>query len=249
MASFSHMLNEHVRIELKGKQILNGKLAFVGTDIVVLYSLKNYYYICMEHIYLIDKQQLDSFVIEVYNSNDRKTLADTILDSLNHAEFTGDYSELKAGIELLKNEGNSFTIKEAITNAKNRWISLFLSPTIQIVGKVSEVKDDYFSFYSPTLKKEVFIATKHLHFFTVLKAEEKLFGLEEDTFIPTVPTNQVIPNTFSSFIATFVDTFLIINNNKAVYVNSSNDSFIESRTAEGNKKYYGIEHIKTIQVP
>lgn len=247
MGTFLPYINEHVSIELQGRQSLDGILLFVGVDVVILFALGQYLYISQEHIcsFEIKKSPAISQITQG-NTDDKKSLADTITASLN--TFFSPIT-IKEGITLLKDENSPFSLKTALENAKDNYIGIFINPRLQYYGCVVEVKEDYVIFYSIELQKSVYIPLYHVKFIFVQQNTSTPFGLDKDVLIEKVQLNVSFPNTFLQLITSFSKSFIYLDNFSSTYVKSVQGKFLECCTKENNDTYYHINHIKVVQLP
>lgn len=116
------MVGKQVSVHLSGKNTLNGVLIDFGQDILVIFNGKQYFYIPMMHIHLIQ-----------LNTN------------------TEDHVEPPSNTTFLDKQG-TLTYRKILNEAKSIFTEISVNGVHSFHGQITDVLDNYLTFNSPIYK-------------------------------------------------------------------------------------------------
>lgn len=214
------LIKEIVKIEVSGKKWISGTVIDLGSDIIVLFNGVDFMYIPLEHI-----QKLE---IDRHNEED---IQGPLEDPTIHAEGKND----------------ELSIKETLTQAKGRNVEVYVTDNQSLYGQITEIKDDYFVFYSP-IYKTMYIPIKHLKWLIPYAQNESLYGAES----VTNTSSEVFESTFKNQIAKFTNKIVVLNiggiKSHIGKINNIDEQIMEIQKARTGTILLNIEHLKTLHL-
>lgn len=219
---FANLLKEQVKTELSGKKEITGILIDEGLDVVVIYDGYKYFYIPLLHIHKLEKDF------------DEKHIASD-----------------KNAAQLMFLEEEAISYRKILLNAKGTFIEIYVTGNKSLHGYITSVLTDYFVFYSPVFKN-VFVSFHHLKWLIPYHNMKTPYSLNEHE-LPVVPPGFSLQRTFEEQLRKFIDKLVVFDlgetNEKIGVIKSIQHNFVELVTAEGQKVFLKISHIKTVHVP
>ncbi|MFC0190518.1 DUF2642 domain-containing protein [Fictibacillus aquaticus] len=149
MFQMKHLLKKHIILKMTGGKVLEGILADVGNDILVLLSSDQYYYIPLLHIHKI---RVNSSKSEAFSTS----------------------GPLISSAEKEK----AISYRSILTQAKGLLTQIHVSGKQDLRGYITHVMSDYFVFYSP-IYKTIYIPLFHLKWLTLCNEDNIPLTLEE----------------------------------------------------------------------
>lgn len=214
------LIKEIIQIEVSGKRLIKGTVIDLGTDIIVLFNGADYVYIPFYHIQNISVIQKDEFDI----------IDDpTELPGINNGENKGDLS-----------------LEDTLSLAKGKNVEIYIINDQLLHGCITQIKDDYFEFYSP-IYKTMYISINHLKWLIPFSSNESLY---EPVVNNSMKTNQeILPSTFEVQVAKFKDKIVVLNigGNRSHIgkIKNVEVQIVELERARKAPIYLNIAHIKT----
>ncbi|WP_075619613.1 hypothetical protein [Paenisporosarcina indica] len=122
MNYLSQYMGQIIEIEISGKKIITGKLIEYGSDIVVVFNGRNFFYVPLLHIIHIKKSE--------NTENEIITVAPSPI---------GKDSKL-------------ISFEKTLTNALGIFVETYITGNQSIYGYITQIQKDYILFYSPAFK-------------------------------------------------------------------------------------------------
>lgn len=212
-------IGEPVCVDLFGKKELIGILVDFGSDILVLFSQNDFYYIPLFHIRAI------------------RSLS---------AEEAGSLSQSNSSITLSFDE--QLSVKEILqAAAKGIFIKLNVTPSHSIHGYITHVLDNYLVLFSPVYRT-IFIPIHHIKFLVPYPEGFLPYGIDfTKSAVSAIPTplaafEDQLAKLKDSFVTVNVEEKDSING----LLLGKEAGFIELQTVNGRQVHLNIQHIKTV---
>lgn len=213
------LIKELVQIEVSGKKIVKGLLIDLGTDLMVVFNGADYLYIPINHVHSFRAIQKNEF--ETFDSTESLT---------NPFERISTDLSLQLSLQL----------------ATGKYSEIYLIDDQPLHGCITQVKDDYFEFYSP-IYKTMYISTKHLKWLIPYVSNEGPYRLDSSYLQPI--ENATIENTFNDQLEKFkfkIGVFNIGGNKSHIgKIMNIEKHVVELEKARESKEYLNIDHLKT----
>ena len=215
------LIKEVIQIEISGKKLIKGTVIDLGTDIMVLFNGADYVYISFNHIQNLSVIEKDEFdIIE----------APIELPGISNGENDGELS-----------------FEGTLNLAKGKNVEIYITNDQLLHGCITQIKDDYFEFYSP-IYKTMYISINHLKWLIPYSPNEKYYGLDED--ISMKINEDTLSNTFETQVEKFKDKMVVLNigGNRSHMGKIKNVQLkiVELQRARTAPIYVNIDHIKTL---
>ncbi|MFC7370932.1 DUF2642 domain-containing protein [Fictibacillus iocasae] len=152
MSIINQNTGENIEVTLSGNLVLKGILIEVGTDIMVIYNGKDFYYIPLVHTQYIRFHQ----------------------DTEN--EVIKQPDEWPIG-----QQDNAISVRKTLTNSKGIFSEIYVNNHQPIHGYVTGVMNDYFLFFSP-VHKLVCIPLQHFKWLMPYHDNERPYSLKNEEF-------------------------------------------------------------------
>jgi len=216
---------DHVRkiidIQLTGKHSITGKLIDYGLDIIVVYDGEQYLYIPTVHI-----------------------------EHFKNASKTDVDFDKQTGIPIT-NEDEKISLRKVLTNAKGVFIELFVTGRLSLHGYVTNILNNYFTFYSP-IYKTMFISLEHVKWLTPYKHVQTPYSLSSHEF-PLHPSNIPLSRTLEEQLKKWEGHLVVFDLGQTPHhiglLRKVENSLIELITARNETVHLNQKHIKTIHLP
>ena len=221
MNNLHSLIGKQVELEVSGKVMLAGILVDVGLDIIVIYNGKEYFYIPHLHIHNIRSSTNPS------------------------AELLGVTPELPF------DEDDMISYRKTLTNAKGRFVEIYVTGNKSIHGYVTAILNDYFVFYSPVYKT-MFISLNHLKWLTPYQTNITPYTLGNEV-LPVKPTDIPLQRSLEEQLKKFEGQLAVFDLGdhpmKIGLLKQVKNNIIELVTADGKSIFWKIMHVKTIHLP
>ncbi|MFC4182517.1 DUF2642 domain-containing protein [Saccharococcus thermophilus] len=221
MNNLHSLVGKQVQLEVSGKVMLQGILVDVGLDILVIYNGKEYLYIPHLHIHNI-------------------RLSTNPLEELSNVTpelpFDGD---------------DSISYRKTLTNAKGRFVEIYVTGNKSIHGYVTAILNDYFVFYSPVYKT-MLISLNHLKWLTPYQTNITPYTLGNEV-LPVQPTNTPLQRSLEEQLKKLAGKLVVFDLGdhpmKIGLLKQVQNDIIELVTASGESVFWKIMHVKTVHLP
>ena len=212
-----------VKIEMAGNRIHKGIIIDSSKEIIVLFNGDDFIYIPFEHILtIIVDEDKDN---EIPNPSQPPSIIST-------------------------EDNNDLTLRTVLTQARERFVEIYVSGSQSFHGYISEIKNDYFVFQSPVYKT-LFIAIDHLKWLIPYNTDESPYQLDNEQ-IPISSIENNLPTTLYSLISNMKGKLIIFNSdekNKHIgKLTGVKGKLIALQPAKSSIQYVNLAHIKTVQV-
>ncbi|MBM7656230.1 DUF2642 domain-containing protein [Neobacillus cucumis] len=221
---FEDLLGKNIEVEISGGTFYKGTLVDSGLDIIVVFDGKNQHFLYIPFIHVQRLKEI-SFDDEDYY-------------------YSPPPSERPIEAEVI-------SFRKALTIAKGLFVQVYVTGNKSIHGYVTSVMNDYFVFHSP-LYKAMFISMNHVKCIIPYPPNTTPYSLDNQK-LQLNPPSTSLARSFEEQLKKVENQLVILDggehsekigllqkvrNNKAILI-----------TAEGEKVYRNLEHIKTIQLP
>lgn len=216
------LIGKKMEVEISGGNYHRGILVDCGLDIIVLYEGKSnsFYYIPFVHI-----QRLKESVAEEEDSYTQP-------------------SEKPI-------ESESISFRKALIAAKGLFVQIYVTGNKTIHGYLTSIMNDYFVFHSPVYKT-MFISMHHVKWIIPYPPDTTPYSLSKE-HLPLIPKSTPLSRSFDEQLKKFENQLLILdggnNPEKIGLLQRIQNNKLTLITAEGERVYWNLEHIKTIQLP
>lgn len=225
MYTFKNLIGEQVSVVISGNTTFSGILIDIGQDVIVLYNGKKYLYIPIIHVHCIRDKNKDSIVEEQI--------------------------EKPSGSLPFQLENESISYRKILLNAKGQFVEFFITGNKSIHGYITNVLNDYIVFFSPVYKT-MFISMQHLKWLTPYTSNLTPYTLSK-TLLPVVPSTVPNSRTFQEQLKKYEDQLLVFDMgdhpDKIGLLSNLTDNIAELVTAEGQKIFWKLSHLKSVHIP
>jgi hypothetical protein len=146
---------------------------------------------------------------------------------------------------------NKVYYRNILSNARGKFVELYVSGNLSIHGYVTNIMTNYFVFYSP-IYKNMFISMNHLKWLVPYYSNQTPYSLQNDQ-LPVNPISVSLSRTFEEQLEKLIGKIVIFdlgqNPNKIGLLKNISDNVAELVTADENALYCRIEHLKTAHSP
>ncbi|MEH7416437.1 DUF2642 domain-containing protein [Neobacillus drentensis] len=220
---FEDLLGKYIEVEISGGTFHKGTLVDSGLDIIVMYDGKRQHFLYIPFIHV-------------------QRLKETSLDKEEY--YYQPPSEKPIETDVI-------SFRKALTIAKGLFVQVYVTGNKSIHGYLTSIMNDYFIFHSP-LYKAMFISMNHVKWVIPYPPNTTPYSLDNQKF-QLSPLPSSLARSFEEQLKKLENQLVILDggdhsekigllqkvrNNKAILI-----------TAEGEKVYRNLEHIKTIQLP
>ena len=213
-----------VQIEISGKKFISGRLIGLGSDTLVLFNGKDYYYMPLVHIQAIKADRDNDSDIEV------------------------PIDDLSIGSDEM--DKDDMSLRKVLTQAKGMFVEIYVTGGSPLHGYITSIMNNYFVFHSP-IYKTMYIAMKHLKWLIPYTDDQRPYGLADVNF-PIQGANTSLARTFEVQIEKFKNKIVIFNigesNNHVGKINNIEEQFLEIHTARDQAVMINLHHIKTLHL-
>ncbi|MFC4401714.1 DUF2642 domain-containing protein [Gracilibacillus xinjiangensis] len=147
-------------------------------------------------------------------------------------------------IDLLKD----ISLRKVLMNAKGMFTEIFVSPSQPIHGYITNVLNDYFTFYSPVYKT-MFIPFNHLKWLIPYKENQTPYGLVKEQ-LPLHPSFMNLSRTFEIQLQKLIGKIVMVDLGAEPYqigqLINVHTNIIEMVNAKQKTVLLPVNHIKTI---
>ncbi|MFS0784245.1 DUF2642 domain-containing protein [Bacillus sp. 1P06AnD] len=208
---------KEIEIEISGDNKHRGVLIDSGLDIMVLFNGTDFIYIPINH--------LKNFRLSV--------------ESEQEISFIPD-------IPIMNDRDISY--RKTLTNAKGVFVEIFVAGRLSLHGYITGILTNYFVFYSPVYQT-MYIPFFHLKWLIPYPFNQTPYSIDKK-LLPVNPAEMPLARTFEEQIKKIVGKIIVIDSgatrNKIGLLKNVENNMIELITAEGDKLYCNIQHIKTV---
>ncbi|MBO9129897.1 DUF2642 domain-containing protein [Bacillus sp. 165] len=231
MIDFNNYLNKPIQLTVSGNKIFSGVLIDKGSDIIVIFDGKDFFYLPILHI-----QTISTTVHEAEHLL-MNQLTDTVFKVPNDLPL----------VELT----DSLSLRKVLMTAKGLFVELFTTSTQTLHGYITHVMNDYFTFYSPVYQT-LYIPLQHLKYLVPYDTEQTPYSLGKES-LPLQPTQVKAARTFEEQLKKFIGHIVIFDLGqdykrvgKLVQIH---DKQIELVIARDETVYLNLQHVKTVHCP
>jgi hypothetical protein len=221
MAGINDFIGQHVELEISGKTFFHGILIDCGLDIIVLFDGQQFLYIPLLHIHNIRKDE------------------------------TNEDIQLTESDSSILDNGEQISYRKILTNAKGRFVELYVTGNKSIHGYITSILNDYFVFYSP-VHKTMLISLNHLKWLIPYNSSLTPYTLNNED-LPVQPTKMPVLRTYEEQLKKLVGKLVVFDMgdrpNKVGLLKSVDNNIIELIIANGETIYWKLLHLKSVHLP
>jgi hypothetical protein len=222
LKKLQNLIGQKIELEVSGKVIFQGILKDLGQDILVLFNGKDYFYIPLIHVHNLRVNDL----IELESSSD-------------------------VPASPINDEQTAISYRKTLLNAKGRFVEIFVTGNKSLHGYVTNVLNDYFSFYSP-IYKTMLISLNHLKWLTPYQTELTPYTLDQKA-LPVKPLGISLQRSLEEQIKKLEGNLVVFDIGdhpfKIGLLKLIQDNIAELVVASGETVYWKVSHLKTIHTP
>lgn len=220
MSIFKQFLDRTVDVEISGEKKLTGVLIDIGQDILVVYNGYHFLYVPLHHVKHI-------------KANSK---ADEEIQNPGSVPMV---------------EGTEISYRIMLQHARGQFTEIYVSGNQAIHGYVTSTLNDYFVFYSPVFKS-MYIPLFHLKWLIPYQIQQTPYSLDRSA-LPVSPSSTPLSRTFEEQIGRLQGKLVVfdlgMDANKIGLLQNVNNHFAELVTAQQNRYFWNIQHIKTVHSP
>lgn len=221
MIGIKNFVSKEVDIEISGKTKFTGILIDYGLDILVIFDGEKYVYLPMIHLHHIKEREALEPI-------------PTPIENMPIQDMT-----------------NSTSYRKTLTNARGKFVEIFVTGNRSIHGYITSVLNDYIVFYSPVYKM-MFISMHHLKWLTPYHHTLTPYTLSNKE-LPVVPANIPLARSFDEQLQKYQGKLSVFDlgdhPNKVGVVQSIENNLVELVQANGKRIYWKLAHLKTVHFP
>jgi hypothetical protein len=224
MKDFLELLGKNIELEISGGHNYKGILLDFGLDIVVINvgRTQSFLYIPAVHIQWWKEVTLEDD--EVY---------------------------APPGEKPLNAESLTISFRKILTNARGRFVEIYVSGNKSIHGYVTSIMNDYLVFNSPVYKT-MFISMNHVKWLIPFPDNVTPYSQSNQSLL--VKTSTVpLSRSFIEQCKKIMNQFVIIDggesNEKVGFLDNVQNNQLKLITADGDIVYQNLEHVKTMHLP
>jgi hypothetical protein len=216
------MISQKVELEVTGKIIFQGILIDLGQDILVLFNGKDYFYIPLLHVHNI---RVNDLIELETNGNDP--------------------------VSPINDEQTAISYRKTLLNAKGRFIEIFVTGNKSLHGYVTNVLNDYFSFYSPVYKT-MLISLSHLKWLTPYQTDLTPYTLDTKA-LPVKPSGITLQRSLEEQLKKLEGNLVVFDIGdhplKIGLLQLIQNNIAELVVASGETVFWKVSHLKSIHTP
>ncbi|WP_238357877.1 DUF2642 domain-containing protein [Cohnella zeiphila] len=141
--------------------------------------------------------------------------------------------------------------RKVLSNARGKFLELFLSGHQPAHGYITSIMNDFFLFHSP-LYKDLYISMNHLKVLMPYDPGMTPYALKRENF-PVMPATSSLARTFEQQLRKMEGQFVVLDlgdsPRKNGVLKSVRDGLIEMVTADGSNAFLHIDHVKSLHRP
>lgn len=222
MTMFKELIGKNIEIEISGGNFYSGILVDSGLDIIVLYVGRSdrFYYIPTVHIQRLKEAKVDQNSV-VYEPPSEKPL---------------------------EPESQTISFRGILTNAKGRFVEVYVTGNKSIHGYLTSIMNNHFVFYSP-IYKTVFISMDHVKWLIPYPEHSTPYSINNQT-LPAAPASIPLARSFEDQCKKLENQLVVIDggdsSEKIGLLQKVWNNQLTLITAERDIVYRNLEHVKTI---
>ena len=222
MKKLQNLIGQKVELEVSGKVIFQGILKDIGQDILVLFNGMDYFYITLLHVHNL---RVNDLIELETNGNDP--------------------------ISPINDEHTAISYRKTLLNAKGRFVEIFVTGNKSLHGYVTNVMNDYFSFYSP-IYKTMLISLNHLKWLTPYQTDLTPYTLDTKA-LPVKPLGITLQRSLEEQIKKMEGNLVVFDIGdhpfKIGLLKLIQDNIAELVVASGETVFWKVSHLKSIHTP
>ncbi len=222
LKNIQNLMGQKIELEVSGKTIFHGILVDLGQDILVLFNGKDYFYIPLLHVHNLR------------------------VNSLIELEFDGDHT-----VSPINEDQATISYRKTLMNAKGLFVEIFVTGNKSIHGYVTNVLNDYFSFYSPVYKT-MLISLNHLKWLTPYQTNITPYTLGTNE-LPVKPVSITLQRSLEDQLKKMEGNLVVFDIGdhplKIGLLKQVQDNIAELIIASGETVFWKISHLKSIHTP
>jgi len=223
MSVLQPFMNKQVEVEVSGKNVIMGTLLDMGLDLIVLLNEQQYSYIPLVHVQNV------------------KAITQPRVET----------TSTPPGEQPIDYQSGNLTYRKILTNAKGRFVEIYVTGNKTIHGYLTSIMNDYFVFYSPVYKA-MFVSMNHLKWLIPYQSELTPYTLDNQS-LPLKPVNIALSRSFEEQCKKLKGHLVVFdlgdNPDKIGLLQKVENQLIELVTASGKTVVWGIDHLKTVYLP
>ncbi|MDN3015383.1 DUF2642 domain-containing protein [Paenibacillus sp. BSR1-1] len=224
LADFVELIGKNIEVEISGGNFHKGTLLDSGADMIVLYDNKNHSFLYIPFIHV-------------------QRLKETML---NRDEEDSYQSPSDKPIEM-----DVISFRKTLNVAKGLFVQVYVTGNKSIHGYLTSIMNDYFVFYSPVYKK-MFISMNHVKWLIPYPPNTTPYSLSSEN-LQQISKTTPLARSLDEQLKKFENQLVIIDGGehteKIGLLQKIRNNKIILITADGEKVFRNLEHIKTIQLP
>jgi hypothetical protein len=215
-------MGKNIEIEISGGNFYSGILVDSGLDILVLYVGRSnrFFYIPTVHIQRVKEAKVDQNSV-VYEPPSEKPL---------------------------EPESQTISFRGILTNAKGRFVEVYVTGNKSIHGYLTSIMNNHFVFYSPVYKT-VFISMEHVKWLIPYPEHSTPYSINNQT-LPAAPASIPLARSFEDQCKKLENQLVVIDggdsSEKIGLLQKVWNNHLTLITAERDIVYRNLEHVKTI---
>jgi hypothetical protein len=225
MNDFKELLGKNIEIEISGKNYYSGILVDSGLDIIVLFVGRtgSFLYIPVVHIQQMKeaKQEEDTIYYEPPSEKPLETNSPVV-------SFRG-----------------------ILNNARGRFVEVYVTGNKTVHGYLTSIMNDHFVFYSP-IYKTLFISMNHVKWLIPYPENATPYSLSNES-LPVNPTNIPLARSFEEQCKKLENQLVVLDcgdsSEKIGFLEKVHNRKLTLITADREKVFRNLEHVKTIHLP
>jgi hypothetical protein len=222
LKKLQNLIGQKVELEVSGKVIFQGILKDIGQDILVLFNGMDYFYIPLLHVHNL---RVNDLIELETNGNDP--------------------------ISPINDEQTVISYRKTLLNAKGRFVEIFVTGNKSLHGYVTNVMNDYFSFYSP-IYKTMLISLNHLKWLTPYQTDLTPYTLDTKA-LPVKPLGITLQRSLEEQIKKMEGNLVVFDIGdhpfKIGLLKLIQDNIAELVVASGETVFWKVSHLKSIHTP
>ncbi|MEH7332554.1 DUF2642 domain-containing protein [Neobacillus drentensis] len=224
LVDFVDLIGKNIEVEISGGNFHKGTLLDSGSDMIVLYDNKKHFFLYIPFIHV-------------------QRLKETML---NEEEENSYQTPSEKPIEM-----DVISFRKALNFAKGLFVQVYVTGNKSIHGYLTSIMNDYFVFHSPVYKK-MFISMNHVKWLIPYPPNTTPYSLSRENLQQMSKTTP-LARSLDEQLKKFENQLVIIDGGehteKIGLLQKIRNNKIILITADGEKVFRNLEHIKTIQLP
>ncbi|WP_010283762.1 hypothetical protein [Bacillus timonensis] len=218
---FVELVGKKIEVELSGGIFHKGVLIDCGLDILVIYSNYSFLYIPFTHVQKLKETSFED----------------------------NDLSNSPPSEKPIETDVVSY--RKALTVAKGMHVQIYVTGKKAIHGTLGSIMNDYFVFHSPVYKT-MYIPLNHIKWLIPYPANKTPYSLDKDS--PSLAPELSIPvaRSFTEQLKKLENKLVMIDvgehSDKIGVLQKFRNNKITLISADGERIYRNVEHIKTIHL-